>query len=166
MRNSGEFLAPMSIHPETFPSRATIDTVLNNQPMDQASRIIARWTGASDVISCERVACGAWKRAVGSKIAQRTRALKLVRSTLVVEVEDEMWKRNLWGLRYQILRNLTKAIGPEIVTEVEFRVMPPRFGPQRETRVQPVEAPADEADAIPDPGLRRIYKAARRRETA
>jgi hypothetical protein len=131
--------------------------------MDQASRLIARWAGVSDVISHERIACGAWKKAVGSKIALRTRALKLVRTTLVVEVDDEIWRSNLWTLRYQILRNLEKAIGPEIVTAVELRVMPPRFGPQRETEAR---LSLDEAESIADPGMRRIYKAARRREIA
>jgi len=139
--------------------------------MDQASRIIARCTGVSDVISPEGIACGAWKKAVGKQIASRTRALKLVRTTLVVEVEDEIWRKNLWGLRYQILRNLEKAIGPEIVTAVELRVMPPRFGPQREQRLPPgapidEAVPIDDAESIADAGLRRIYKAARRRETA
>ena len=135
--------------------------------MDQASRIIAQWTGVSDVISHERIACGAWKRAVGKKIALRTRALKLVRNTLVVEVEDEVWRKNLWSLRYQILRNLEKAVGPEIVTSIELRVMPPRFGPQREVEDRlSLAIPLDEAENIADPGLRRIYKAARRRETA
>jgi predicted nucleic acid-binding Zn ribbon protein len=133
--------------------------------MDQASRIIAQWTGVSDVISHERIACAAWKKAVGRKIALRTRALKLVRNTLVVEVEDETWRKNLWSLRYQILRNLEKALGPEIVTAVELRVMPPRFGPQREQGAA-LEAPLDDAESIVDPGLRRIYKAARQRETA
>ena len=141
---------------------AIIETVR----MDPASRIFARWPEVSDVISHERIACGAWKRAVGKKVAQRTRALKLVRTTLVVEVEDEMWKRNLWGLRYQILTNLAKAIGPEMVKDIELRVMPPRFGPQRAEHVDGVAAPVDEADAIADPGLRRIYKSARRRESA
>jgi hypothetical protein len=134
--------------------------------MDQASRIIAQWTGIPDVISHERIACAAWKRAVGKKIALRTRALKLVRTTLVVEVEDETWRSNLWSLRYQILRNLEKALGPEIVTAVELRVMPPRFGPKREEGSAAGEALLDEAESIADPGLRRIYKAARRRETA
>ena len=134
--------------------------------MDQASRIIARWTGVSDVIGHERIACGTWKKAVGKKIALRTRALKLVRTTLIVEVDDEIWRKNLWSLRYQILHNLEKAIGPEIVTAVELRVMPPRFGPQREERIEPLAAPIDEADNILDPGMRRIYKTARRRETA
>jgi hypothetical protein len=135
--------------------------------MDQASRIIAQWTGVSDVISPERIACAAWSKAVGKKIALRTRAVKLVRTTLVVEVEDELWKKNLWSLRYQILRNLEKAIGPEIVAAVELRVMPARFGPKRESEPRlAFEVPLDEAEGIADPGLRRIYKAARRRETA
>jgi hypothetical protein len=134
--------------------------------MDQASRILGRIAG--DVISPERIACGAWKRAVGKRIALQTRAAKLVRTTLVVEVSDDIWKRNLWSLRYQILRNLEKAIGPEIVSDIEFRVMPLRIEPQRadtgdHLTLQPLELTGDN---IADPGLRRIYKAARRRETA
>jgi predicted nucleic acid-binding Zn ribbon protein len=135
--------------------------------MDQASRFLARWTGVSDVIGQERIACAAWSKAVGNKIAQRTRAVKLVRTTLVVEVEDELWRKNLWGFRYQILRNMERAIGPEIVAAVEFRVMAQRFGPQREVETRlALDGPLDEAESIADPGLRRIYKAARRRETA
>ncbi|MDP9055449.1 MAG: DUF721 domain-containing protein [Acidobacteriota bacterium] len=135
--------------------------------MDQASRIIAQWTGVSDVISHERIACAAWKKAVGKKIAMRTRALKLVRDTLVVEVEDQVWRDNLWSLRYQILRNVERAIGPGIAVKLELRVMPPRFGPQRAVEERlPLEIPLDEAESIADPGLRRIYKAARRREIA
>ncbi|HYA16710.1 MAG TPA: DUF721 domain-containing protein [Bryobacteraceae bacterium] len=134
--------------------------------MDQASRIIGRIAG--EVITPERIACGAWKRAVGKRIAAHTRAAKLVRTTLVIEVEDEVWKKNLWSLRYQILRNLEKAIGPEIVSDLELRVMPLRIEPQRADRgenlvVQSLELTGDN---IADPGLRRIYKAARRRETA
>ena len=136
--------------------------------MDQASRIIAQWRGVSDVIGPERIACAAWKKAVGKRIAAHTRALKLVRTTLVVEVEDDIWRKNLWSLRYQILRNLEKSIGPEIVSDLELRTMPQRFGPQRETASHDVGTllPLDEADRIADPGLRRIYKAARLRETA
>jgi hypothetical protein len=103
---------------------------------------------------------------VGKRIAAHTRAAKLVRNTLVVEVEDDIWKKNLWGLRYQILRNLEKAVGPEIVHELELRVMPLRREPQRDTGERLVLEPVDDADAISDPGLRRMYKSARRRETA
>jgi hypothetical protein len=134
--------------------------------MDQASRIIANWAGVSDVIDRERIACAAWKGAVGKRLALRTRALKLVRQTLVVEVDDELWRKNLWSLRYQVLANLEKALGPEIVTDVEFRVMPPRVGPKRAEAAAGISVAPDEAEAIADPGLRRIYKAARSREIA
>lgn len=138
--------------------------------MDQASRIIAKWSGASDLITTERIACGAWKKAVGTRLAEHTHAAKLVRDKLIVEVEDETWRKNLWGLRFQILQNVRKAIGPDIVSDLEFRVMPSRREPQRATR--PVFSPVvgnagtDDADAIQDPGMRRIYRNARRRETA
>src|SRR5437879_2779690 len=102
--------------------------------MDQASRIIAQWSGASDLVSGERIACGAWKKAVGKRLGERTRAVKLVRDKLIVEVEDEIWRKNLWGLRFQILKNLSKAIGPEIVGDLEFRIMPLRREAQREVR--------------------------------
>jgi hypothetical protein len=134
--------------------------------MDQASRIMARWVGVSDIIDRERIACAAWKRAVGKRVASRTRAMKLVRTTLVVEVDDELWRKNLWSLRYQILANLEKVLGPEMVKDVELRVMPPRVGPKREQAVAAIDTVIDEAEAIADPGLRRIYKAARVREIA
>ena len=132
--------------------------------MDQASRIIAQWTGASELITGERIACGAWKKAVGKRLGERTRAVKLVRDKLIIEVEDETWRKNLWGLRFQILKNLVKAIGPGIVDNLEFRVMPARREAQRETLLAPVLT--DESSEIADPGMRRIYRNARRRETA
>ncbi len=146
---------------------AIIGSVPYFPPMDQASRIIAKWSGAPDFITTERIACGAWKKAVGKRLAEHTHAARLVRDKLVIEVEDETWRKNLWGLRFQILQNVRKAIGPDIVNDLEFRVMPPRREPQRATL--PVFAPAvqaDDAEAIQDPGMRRIYRNARRRETA
>ena len=138
--------------------------------MNQASRILASIAGPdeSDVISTTRIAVGCWRKVVGKRLADKTRAQKLVRNNLVIEVEDEMWQKQLWSLRYYILRNVEKAIGPNIVKELEFRVMPPRRDPQRETgNGMPLfNTHADDADSIADPDLRRIYKAARRREIA
>ena len=133
--------------------------------MDQASRIIAGWS-ASGLISPERIAVAAWKKAIGARLAGRTRAVKLVRETLVVEVEDRIWKENLWSLRRHILKNLEDAIGSGIVLDLEFRVMPPRREVARENVSSSGASLFDEAEAIADPGLRRIYKASRRRETA
>jgi len=139
--------------------------------MNQASRILARaflhQGGDPDLISRETIACKAWNKAVGKRLAARTNAVKLVRDRLVVEVEDEIWRNNLWSLRYQILKNLEKCLGPGIVGDLEFRVMPLRREPRR---AEPIHAePADlldDAAAIEDPGLRRNYRRARDREIA
>src|SRR5580704_12128122 len=135
--------------------------------MDQAGRIIAGMKGAAAVTSQERIACGAWKRAVGKRLAVRTRAVKLVRDRLVVEVEDEIWRDSLWKLRFQILRNIEREIGTEIVADLTFVVAPPRREAQREGGSKPAALESlDEADAIADPGLRRVYRNSRRRLTA
>ena len=132
--------------------------------MDQAGRIIAGMKGAAAIASPERIACGAWKRAVGKRLAGRTKPVKLVRDRLVVEVEDEIWRDSLWKLRYQILRYIEREIGPEIVSDLTFVVAPPRREPQRETAAMPALLQSqDEADAIADPGLRRVYRNSRRR---
>jgi|SRR5580704_12651805 hypothetical protein len=131
--------------------------------MDQASRIIAQW---GDLISPERVACAAWKKAVGKRLANRTNALKLVRDRLVIEVEDEVWRNNLYSLRPQIMRNLEQALGPGIVKDISFEVRPRRIEPQRETRPALNAVDVETGVDIEDPGLRRIYRQARRRETA
>jgi hypothetical protein len=132
--------------------------------MDQAGRIIAGMKGAAAVTSPERIVCGAWNRAVGKRLALRTRPVKLVRDRLVVEVEDEVWRESLWKLRFQILRNIEREIGTEMVADLTFVVAPPRRGPQRDTAATPAALVSeDEADAIADPGLRRVYRNSRRR---
>jgi len=134
--------------------------------MDQASRIIAQWGAVSDLISHEKVACTAWKKAVGKRLAARTTALRLVRDRLVIEVEDEVWRNNLYSLRPQILRNLEQALGPGIVGDISFEIRPRRIEPQRETHFLLTAAETEAGADIKDPGLRRIYRMARKRETA
>jgi len=136
--------------------------------MQRASRIIGQLQVAESPITKEQVVLSAWPRAVGKRLAQNARAVKLVRSRLVVEVEDQVWQRNLFTLSRYILSNLAKHVGPNLVDDLEFRIMPRRRAPQRALHATPLLHPqtADEADAIQDPGLRRIYKSARLRESA
>jgi len=137
--------------------------------MQRASQIIGRIStapkrssNAAPVIDSEQVACAAWARAVGARLAKHTHAAKLVRGRLVVEVEDETWKRNLFSLSRHVMRNLEKFIGPGIVTDIEFRVLPPRREPQRaQTLDLSLPVTADEADGIEDPVLRRLYRTSR-----
>jgi hypothetical protein len=132
--------------------------------MERASRIIGQMNVRERPLTTEQIVLSTWPRAVGKRIAQNTRAAKLVRTRLVVEVEDAVWQKNLFVLSRHILGNLERAVGPGLVDEVEFRILPRRREPQRAATAMPLFA--DEADRIADPVLRDIYKAARRKETA
>jgi hypothetical protein len=63
------------------------------------------------------------------------------------------------------VRNLERQLGPDVVEDLEFRVVPRRREPQRAARSAPALT-ADEADAIADPVLRGLYKASRTKARA
>ena len=133
--------------------------------MERLSKLICGLRLPGDMITEGDLACAAWPQEVGKRIAAHTRAAKLVRRRLVVEVEDQIWQRQLFVLGYHIVRNLEKQLGPDVVEDLEFRVVPRRREPQR--AVQSVAAlMADEADAISDPVLRSLYKASRTKARA
>jgi hypothetical protein len=132
--------------------------------MERASKLIRGLRLSGEVITPEQLACAAWPEAVGKKIAGHTRAAKLVRTRLVVEVEDHTWQKQLFTLTRHILNNLEKTLGRGLVDDLEFRIMPRR----REPDVARAAMPAlfDDADAISDPVLREIYKQSRKRARA
>ena len=132
--------------------------------MERASKLIRGLRLPSEMITTEEVACAAWANAVGKKIAGHTRAVRMVRARLIVEVEDRVWQRQLFALSRQILGNLEKNLGSGMVEDLEFKIVPRRRGPQRAERAMPVAQ--DEAANIADPVLRSIYKAARQKAQA
>jgi hypothetical protein len=132
--------------------------MLPSNGMERVSRLIARMR-LGETITPEDLALHAWPGAVGKKIAGRTRASRLFGSTLVVEVDDAVWERQLSALVRQILSNLEKSIGPGVVARIEYRVRPPRRG------VRPAGL-SDESDQIEDPILRGIYRASRKKALA
>lgn len=133
--------------------------------MERASQLIRSLRFPGDMISPEELACACWSEAVGKRIATRTRAVRMVRSRLIVEVEDVIWRRQLFTLSNQILKNLAKKLGPGAVEELEFRVVPRKREPARARRATPA-GQSDEADSISDPVLRDIYKASRKKALA
>lgn len=135
--------------------------------MERASKFIRGLSLPGDTMTAEELACAAWAQSVGKKIAAHTRAAKLVRDRLVVEVEDATWQKQLWALRFQILKNLTASIGSGLVEDVEFRVVPRRREPQRAMISTPAATPLfDDANHIADPVLRSIYKTSRKKALA
>jgi len=131
--------------------------------MEPAAKLIRSLGLPKDIISAEQLACAAWARAVGKKVALHTRASRLVGARLVVEVEDAIWRRQLMALCPQILGNLAKTLGPSLVEELEFRIMPRRREPQRAMAAGASAAWHDEAEGISDPVLRSIYRTSKRR---
>lgn len=105
----------------------------------------------------ETRARAAWQVAAGKKIAEHTRPTVLVRSTLIVEVEDMVWQRQLNTLRHFLLRNLTKTLGEDLVTEIDFRPAPKRRPAQMEMQATSNVA-ANRIDGIGDPVLGVLYR--------
>ncbi|MCL4401130.1 MAG: DUF721 domain-containing protein [Acidobacteria bacterium] len=131
--------------------------------MVRASRLIRKLGLPPDALNAGELVRHAWPGAVGKTVAAHARAVDMVRSRLVVEVEDNVWQRQLFSLAGQILRNLEKQLGPGLVDDLEFRIVPPRRGPQRAAFST---ARGDEADGISDPVLRHIYRASRKKALA
>ena len=133
--------------------------------MERASKLIRGLRLPSDTFSPTEIACAAWPAAVGKKIAAHTRAANLVRTRLVIEVEDAVWQRQLFALSPHILRNLDRTVGPGIVDDLEFRIVPRKRDAQRAQTAVPSQPP-DEAERIADPVLRSLYRLSRKRAGA
>jgi len=110
------------------------------------------------------IAPGAWTVAVGKKIASHARPTFLDGARLIIEVDDPVWRTQLSSLAEAILKRIETVIGEGIVTALEFRVAIPKRGPTIAGPSGFALAPADdEADAIEDPIMRRVYRDARRK---
>ena len=133
--------------------------------MERASKLIRGLRLSGDVITPEQLCCAAWLEAVGRKIAAHTRPAKLVRTRLVVEVEDRIWQRQLFALTPHILSNLDKTLGRGLVEDLEFRIVPRRREPMVARQATPALF-ADDADAIADPVMRGLYKLSRKKAQA
>ncbi|MGH9673065.1 MAG: DciA family protein [Bryobacteraceae bacterium] len=128
--------------------------------MERAGRVLRR-SSAGAYVTTEEIAVAAWPAAAGKIIARHTDAKALVNGSLLVDVEDRLWQRQLRGLSGQILAKLEQVAGSGIVRGIDFRVAAVRKRPGREIR--PVR---DESDRIEDPVMRNLYVASRRKSSA
>jgi hypothetical protein len=133
--------------------------------MERASKLIRGLRLPDGTLSGEELACAVWPQAVGKKIAAHTRAARLVRTRLVIEVEDATWQRQLNALSRHMVWNLEQILGKSVVEDLEFRVVPRRREPQRAAQAAPASF-ADDSAAIADPVMRSIYRAARQKARA
>lgn len=129
--------------------------------MERAARLFKDKRVTREIVGGEEIARAIWPTAVGKAIASHTSRIKLVRTTLVVEVEDAIWQRQLHALTGQILHRLHTLSGSGEIRDIEFRIGVPRRAPQRAESHEPAAAP-DEAEQIADPVLRKIFKMSRK----
>lgn len=99
--------------------------------MQRAAQLIRTSKLTGGLFSDEDLVRAVWPSAVGKAIAKHTSRLKVVRSVLVVEVEDDLWRRQLYALRSQILARLQKLTASDGIQEIEFRIAIPRREAQR-----------------------------------
>ena len=123
--------------------------------MERVARSLARMK-LPDAVSQQDLACAAWTAAVGKRLARHAWAKALVRGNLIVEVDDAVWQKQLFHLRFQILPKLIGILGDGIVRDLEFRIATPRRPPQ----------PAQSLNRIEDSIFRSVYKQARKKALA
>jgi predicted nucleic acid-binding Zn ribbon protein len=137
--------------------------------MERAARVINSSKVTSKILTDDELIRGIWPSAVGKVIASHTSRLRVVRTTLVVEVADATWQKQLFALSRQILDRVQKATGSTALTDVEFRVGIPRRDPQRaDGSRNPLfdSGATDEAEQIQDPVLKKVYRLSRKKATA
>jgi hypothetical protein len=125
--------------------------------MQRAASLIRKLKLPAGSDSPEERAKAAWRLAAGAKIEKHTIAASLVRSTLVIEVGDLTWQKQLYALRHFLIRNITNILGEPLVTDLDFRPMPPRRRPMREET-------AANANGIADPVLSLLYQQSQKRQ--
>ena len=142
-------------------------------PMERASRVLRKASRAKSILDDTQTLEAVWPVAVGQAIARHVFRLRLVRKTLVVEVEDAVWQRQLRALDRQILDRLNLLLPDMAITEMEFRVGVPRRQVQR---AESASGAANslafgqnrdyEAEQIKDPVLKKVYQLSRRKAPA
>jgi hypothetical protein len=123
--------------------------------MERAAKSLAKLK-ATGVVSPDDLARAAWPAAVGKRLADRTRPLRMVRTTLIVEVEDAVWQKQLHYLRQQILTRIGQVLGGGVIEDLDFRIGVPRRPPQ-------MASTRDSAEMVIDPVLRMQYDRAKKK---
>jgi hypothetical protein len=86
----------------------------------------------------------------------------LERGTLVIDVATEDWRVQLRRLSPRIANRLNETVGRKVVEKVVFRLgLPGKIPPRRAATARGGVESVDDAQAIADPHLRRIYRQSR-----
>jgi predicted nucleic acid-binding Zn ribbon protein len=111
----------------------------------------------------EALVLALWPVVVGKELAERTRAVRLFGTTLIVETPSQAWRKELAKMESAIVGLMNQAAAKPMIKGVEFRVAVkvPLRPPARASSA--AGAKRDEAESISDPHLRRLYRLSRQR---
>jgi predicted nucleic acid-binding Zn ribbon protein len=88
------------------PLADAIDTLLKKQGIDQRVR--------------EYTAVEEWGRIVGKRISAVTRAVRIQKGILTVEVSSAPWRQELRFRKDEILKKLNMHLGQQVVKDIRF----------------------------------------------
>ena len=94
--------------------------------MDELTKLlpmVLRAAGSSSEV-LEAAAIAAWKYATGEGLRNHAAATKLQDKTLIIEVRDAIWQRQLWDMRGQLLFRVNSILGDRLINSIELRVNP------------------------------------------
>jgi hypothetical protein len=141
--------------------------------MERAARVLRKGKLSRSILDDGQAIEAVWPAAVGRSIARHTSRLRLVRSILVVDVEDAIWQRQLHTLDAQIVERIRLLLPDVTLAGIEFRIGVPRRDPQRALLASTGRAATlfattgdDEAERIQDPVLKKVYQISRRKASA
>jgi hypothetical protein len=80
-------------------------------------------TGDSDEVA-EAAALAAWKHTAGDGLRDHAVATRLEEKTLVVEVRDPIWQRQLATMKRQLIFRVNSTLGQPLVRDIELRINP------------------------------------------
>ena len=121
--------------------------------------------GSSEEVA-EAACIAAWKHAVGEGLSNHAVPVHLESKTLVVVVEDNIWKRQLESMRSQLLFRLNAILGHALVESIQLRIDPKTLSNRCAAKVKSGKEPVDysvpaellsAAAGIEDVDLRRAF---------
>ena len=84
---------------------------------------VLRAVGSSPEVA-EVAALAAWKHGIGEGLQNHAVATRLEANTLIVEVRDAIWQKQLGTMKEQLLFRVNTVLGQAIVKDIELRVNP------------------------------------------
>jgi predicted nucleic acid-binding Zn ribbon protein len=68
----------------------------------------------------ENLAFAYWDSVVGKEIALHTEPERIVKGTVIVKVDNDVWRNELTFFKNEIIQKLNQKIGKRLIQEIKF----------------------------------------------